>query len=136
MRRTSVSVLLVTAALVLAAAPSALASHTTEISVQEGTLGPGGSVTVTYTVQCTEDYQFFVGMAIRQKSGKTFNTGFSGDDGTCLTTGPETYTTDPFFGQGPFKSGRAVAESSVRVCDPEFFDCASDGELKEIRIRK
>jgi hypothetical protein len=136
MKCASASVLLVTAALVLAVAPSALASHATEISVQEGTLGPGGSMTVTYTVQCTEGYQFVVDIFIRQKSGKTFNFGGRAEGRTCLTTGPETYTTDPFFGQGPFKSGRAVAESSVRVCDPEFFDCASDGELKEIRIRK
>jgi hypothetical protein len=135
MKRVSASILLVAAALALAVAPSAFSSHATEVTVQSGTLGPGGSLTVSGTIDCTAGYVWSEGTIIRQKSGKTFNFGNGSDDGICSVTGPEPFTTNAFFGQGPFKSGRAVAESFVSVCDPTFSDCASDSEITEIRIR-
>jgi hypothetical protein len=136
MKRVSVLILLVAAALALAVAPSAFSSHVTEVTAQSAMLGPGGSVTVSGTIDCTEGYFWFVSTTIRQKSGKTFNTGSGFDDGTCSATGPQAWTTNPFFGQGPFKSANAVAESFGAVCDPFFTDCASDTEITEIRIRK
>jgi hypothetical protein len=136
MKRVSVPIFLVAAALALAVAPSAFSSHVTEVTVQSATLGPGGSLTVSGTIDCTAGYFWFVSTTIRQKSGKTFNAGDGFAGGTCSTTGAEPWTTGFFFGQGPFKSGRAVAQSFGEVCDPEFSDCAFATETTEIRIRK
>jgi hypothetical protein len=136
MRRVLAPVLLVASVLVLAFASSAYASHTTAIHAESATLGPGGSASVSGTIECTAGYIWNVGLNLRQKSGKTFNVGGAGVGGTCSTTGPETWTTNLFFGQGPFKSGPAVVESSVSVCDPFFIDCAFNSEITEVRIRK
>ena len=137
MRRVSAPVLLVASVLVLAFASSAYASHTAAIHAESGTLGPGGSVSVSGTIECTAGYFWSVGLTLRQKSGKTFNTGGSNLGGTCSTTGPETWTTPLFFGQGPFKSGHAVVESGVFTCDPEAcIDQAINSEITEVRIHK
>jgi hypothetical protein len=138
MRRVSAPVLLVASVLVLAFASSAYASHTTAVHAESGTLGPGGSVSVSGTIECTADYNWAVWLTLRQKSGKTFNAGGTFANGTCSTTGPETWTTSLFFGQGPFKSGPAVVETfSAQVCDETFSDCAFDDvRITEVRIRK
>ena len=138
MARFTVPALLVAGVLGLAAATPAVASHTTEVTATSVTLGPGGSVSVSGTVECTAGYFWGVTSIVRQKSGKFFNDGVGGTGGTCSTDGPEPFTTNVFFGLGPFKSGRVVVETFADVCnpDPEIFDCAFDAELKEMRIRK
>ena len=136
MRRVSAPVLLVASVLVLAFASSAYASHTTAIHAESATLGPGGSVSVSGTIECTSGYEWYRSTTLRQKSGKTFNTASFASFGTCSTTGSEPWTTPLLFGQGPFKSGNAVAESFGQVCDPSYFDCAFDTEVTEVRIRK
>lgn len=138
MARVSASVVLVASVLAVAAgAPSAFASHATEVQAHSVTLGPGGSVSVSGSIECTEGYFWSVGSTIRQKSGKTFNTVNPGAGGICSTTGTQLWTTNFFFGAGPFKSGNAVIETSGSVCDPSFTDCAFDSEeVKEIRIRR
>jgi hypothetical protein len=136
MARVSALLPLVAGLLVLALAPSAFASHTTAVHAASGTLGPGGSVSVSGTIECTAGYIWGVSSTVRQKSGKTFNAGGGGVNGICSTNGPEPFTINPFFGSGPFKSGKAVAETFGEVCDPTFFDCAFDSEITEIRIRK
>lgn len=134
MRRVSAPVLLVASVLVLAFASSAYASHTTAIHAESGTLGPGGSVSVSGTIECTAGYDWGLFVTLRQKSGKTFNFGQGGVGGTCSTTGPQTWTTNLFFGQAPFKSGPAVAETFGTVCD--FQHCVVDGpRITEIKIR-
>jgi hypothetical protein len=138
MRRVSAPVLFVASVLVLAFASSAYASHTTAVHAESATLGPGGSVSVSGTIECTAGYNWVLFLTLRQKSGKAFNAGGGFASGTCSTTGPETWTTSLFFGQAPFKSGRAVVETySAQVCDETFTDCAFDNpRITEVRIRK
>jgi hypothetical protein len=137
MARFSLSVLLIAGVLALAVAPPAISSHVTEVHATAVTLGPGGSVSVSVTVDCTAGYEYFLASTVRQKSGKVFNTTGSGVSGTCSTDGPETVTLPLAFGQGPFRSGRVVVESFVSVCEPFAFDhCATDTEVVEIRATR
>jgi hypothetical protein len=138
MARFTVPALLVAGILGLAAATPAVANHTTEVNASAVTLGPGGSLSVSGTIDCTTGYFWGVTSVVRQKSGKFFNEGLGGAGGTCSTDGPEPFITNLFFGSGPFKSGRVVVETFADVCnpDPEIFECASDAELKEMRVRK
>jgi hypothetical protein len=136
------------AVLVLAAAPSALASHTTSVHVEKVKLGPGGSVIVTVTVGCTAGYSVGGFMTVRQSRGfQPYNVAnvFLESDPfapalTCAEDGPLTLTTEPAFGQAPFRRGKgASTESMITVCSPpegDEFHCASAREVIEVTIRR
>lgn len=134
MKRGAAVTVALTAGLALAIASLALASHSTHVNAQSVTLGPGGSVVVSGTIGCTAGYTYFGTSTVRQRSGRQYNTAMNFFSGTCSATGPESYTTAPTFGSGPFRPGPATVQSSVLVCQGFFVDCASANELREIRI--
>jgi hypothetical protein len=103
-------------------APVALAQEMAlgEVDVTSVKLGQGGSVTVTGTIQCVEGYFYSAGVSVRQKTnGTVINQAWAGVDGAprCATTGLQTFTTTPTFGQvgevaKPFRKGPSTIQSS------------------------
>jgi hypothetical protein len=122
---------------VLAATPSALASHSTEVHVRSATLGPLGGVTVTGTILCTAGYRWDVGVSVRQRAGSRYHTAGTGVGGVCASDGLLSWSTALFFAENrPFKTGAAVASANGSVCDPFFGDCAFDSDTIVVRLRK
>jgi hypothetical protein len=122
-------------------APVALAQEPGEVDVQSVTLGPGGSVTVTGTIQCVEGQQYFWNVDIRQRtSGNVFLLASGQNSGICQATEllPFTFTE---FGrvtgdgpQKPFHKGQAVVSTFVDFCAPGGFPCERQISTEEVRI--
>jgi hypothetical protein len=140
MKRAATLGTLLAGVLALAAATPALASHAAGVQATSATLGPGGSVVVSGTVECVEGYTYLLTTTVRQRAGRDYNIasegGFFGMQRRCQTTGPESYTTGAMFGPGPFHPGPAVVSSSVFICDSfgGFADCSSATDTRELRI--
>jgi hypothetical protein len=124
-------------------APVAMAQVPGEIDVQSVTLGPGGSVTVTGTIQCVEGQQYEAYVTVRQRtSGNIILRGDVQASGICPTTGPVTFTGTTFGRTGqdsiekPFHKGRASVQTFGRICAPEGFPCEpAQQSSEEVRIR-
>jgi hypothetical protein len=124
--------------LVTVFAPVALAQETGEIDVQSVTLGPGGSVTVTGTIQCpAEGYHYFGGVDVRQRtSGNVYNTLGLGFSGTCEATGPTAFTVSGFSDR-PFHRGPATVQASSTVYDPFFSSGVSwQGDIEAVHLSR
>src|SRR5215208_2303618 len=93
--------------LVTVFAPVALAQQTGEIDVQSVTLGPGGSVTVTGTIQGpAEGYHYYGDVVVRQRTGgNVYNTLDLSFSGTCEAAGPNAFTVSGFSDK-PFHGGQ------------------------------
>ncbi len=121
--------LLSLAALMLAAtvfAPAAMAQEPGDVDIQSVTMGPGGSLIVTGTIECLAGEYYSVTIDVRQKQGNKYRTGSNYTEGTCATTGPETFTLY-VFGETPFKKGTVVVTGSrfflgYRLFGPETFE--------------
>jgi hypothetical protein len=128
-------------------APVAMAQVPGEVDVQSVTLGPGGSVTVTATIQCVEgQLASFADVTVRQRtSGNVFLIASGGTDPQqqiCPTTGPLEFTFTDFgqvSGDGPekpFHKGQAVVSTSGSICAPEGSPCQPiQTSVEEVRIR-
>jgi hypothetical protein len=120
-------------------APVAMAQEAApgEVVVQSATLGPGGSVTVTGTIQCVEGYNWLVDITVRQRTnGNVFNTASSLQDGyTTCTTNELTDFTVTGFGQRQFHGGPASVSTFGEVCPPEGFPCDRTGSVVAVRLR-
>jgi hypothetical protein len=135
-------VLLSLAALMLVAtvfAPAAMAQEPGEIDVQSVTLGPGGSVTVTGTIECVEGYHYQGGVDVTQLTGKVYNYTFVSADGgsvkRCETTGPKAFTATA-FSQRPFHKGEVTIRQRGYWCLPDLSSCEYvEGPSEVIRIR-
>ena len=139
MKRVTSFGLLLASVLALAVPSAAFATHTAAIQATSASLGPGGSVVVSGTIDCVEGYSYLVSNTVRQRSGLSYNTAFDGifgRQGPCQTTGPQSFTSGEMFGQAPFHPGPAVISSSVTVCDTFgwFSDCSSATDTREVKI--
>jgi len=129
-------------------APVALAQEPGEVDITSVTLGPGGSVTVTGTVQCVEGQElpFYSGsVEVRQRtSGNVFLvTDRFGDEisGECTTTELVPFTLTKFgrTAQGferPFHKGPAVVSWFMRLCvgPGGEFPCEDQSGIEAVRI--
>jgi hypothetical protein len=117
-------------------APVALAQEPGEVDVQSVTLGPGGSVTVTATIECLEGYHYSTNVDVRQRtSGNVYNTVSLGLFDTCETTGPVSFT-DTRFSDKPFHRGPATIQASTTLYSPDFSTSEEwRGGVEAIRIR-
>ena len=138
--------LLSLAAMMLASAvfaPVAMAQVPGEVNVLSVELGPGGSVTVTGTIQCVEGQRYDAGVTVRQRtSGNVFISAGEGEFGECPITGPLTFTFTAFGRiagddpEKPFHKGRAVVTTFGRICAPDFSSCEpAQTSVEEVRIR-
>ena len=117
-------------------APVALAQVPGEVDVQSVTLGPGGSVTVTGTIQCpAEGYHYFGQVDVRQRtSGNVYNTVSLGFSGTCGDTGPTDFTASGFSNK-PFHRGPATVQASSSIFTPDFSSAVNwQGGIEAVRI--
>jgi hypothetical protein len=132
------------AALMLAAtvfAPVAMAQEPGDVELQSATLGTGGTVVITGTIQCTEGWLYSIYVEARQTTGnRPYNSGswFYPDNGsgTCQTSGPETFTVN-IVGSKPFKKGTVLVREQTNWCTPDASFCETRplSDLVELRIR-
>ena len=132
-------VLLSVGALMLAAtvfASVAMAQEGT-LDITSATLGTGGSVDVSGTIQCTAGAQYFVQVGVRQTTGnRPYNTGSGSypvfQPATC-TGEPEAFTITVFGGK-PFKKGTVLVNGFAQVCDTD--SCTfPEAPNEEFRLR-
>jgi hypothetical protein len=138
-RRFTAAALAAGAALSLGLVPSATANHLpVGVEVNSARLGPGGSVILSGTIECPQGSSYDVGGLIRQRSGKRYNQAyieFSSVSGEC-SGGPQEWVSSPSFGEGPFHSGRAVADVTGSIFDPYTWDFSSERDIQELRVTK
>ena len=126
-------------------APVALAQEPGEVDITSVTLGPGGSVTVTGTIQCVEGQElpFYSGtVEVRQRtSGNVFLTAQMQISGECTTTELVPFTLTDFgrTAQGferPFHKGQAVVRWAMRTCvgPGGEFPCEDQSGIEAVRI--
>jgi hypothetical protein len=134
--------LLSVVALMLASAvfaPVAMAQEPGDVDVQSVTLGPGGSLHVTGTIECIEGHQYDIFLEARQTKGNQpvkFGTGGTNQTLFCQTTGPESFTVDVFPAQGskPFRKGEVVLSKFRFLCGPSVCVSGQNGfEVFEVR---
>ena len=134
--------LLSLAAMMLAAtafAPAAMA-ETGDVEIQSVTMGTGGTVVITGTIDCYQSYPFQVYAEVWQTTGnKPYNVGYgqyppNGGYAYCSTSGQDTFTIT-VIGQKPFKNGAVLVRSSSFACDP-FTGCRNSplSAFEEYRI--
>jgi hypothetical protein len=134
MRRLALlSVVLMLASAVFA--PVALAQEPGAIDVQSVELGPGGSVTVTGTIECVEGHFWNATVTVRQRtSGNVFNQVSPQTSGQCTATETITFTATDFSNR-PFHRGPATVQPFNFFCDPSGSLCQNViGELETVRI--
>jgi hypothetical protein len=92
-------------------APVALAQEAApgEVDVTSVTLGPGGSATITGTIECVEGSFYQAGVMLRQRAGNSYKSAQVDYYGTCATSGPEAFTAAGFSDR-PFHKGPAVIQ--------------------------
>ena len=116
-------------------APVAMAQEPAEVDVQSVTLGPGGSVTVTGTIECIEGHTYQAAVFVRQRTGTGYNFVQVDGFGTCATTGPQAFT-GTGFSDRPFHRGPAAIEPVGSLFDPDTGNqINSFGTVEAIRIR-
>jgi hypothetical protein len=117
-------------------APVAMAQEVGEVDVQSVTLGPGGSVTVTGTIQCFQDWQYYGNVEVRQRtSGNVYNTVGFGFSGTCEGNELTAFTASGFSDK-PFHRGPATVRASSFLYEPvsgASLDWSGDIEAVHIR---
>ncbi len=131
--------LLSVAALLLACsviAPSAVAQEPGDVTITDVTLGPGGSVIVTGTIECVEGYHYFGQVDVRQRtSGNVYNTVTLHFSGTCEATGPTAFTASGFSDR-PFHRGPATVQAFSTVYPPDFsYNVNWSGAIKAVHLR-
>jgi hypothetical protein len=125
------------AALLLAATVFAPVAQAQQLgNVESVTLGTGGSVTITGTVQCIEGGASQVEVILRQSRGyKQYNTAGYFEFINCESTGPISFNSGPLFSESrPFRKGNAVVEERFVLC-PLGSGCEVERTIEEIRIR-
>jgi hypothetical protein len=132
---------LVAAVMMLASAvfaPVALAQEPGEVDVHEVKLGPGGSVTVTGTIECIEGYIYDSTVMVRQRTSRyVYNTVDVFASGTCETigTGEQEFTATGFSDR-PFHRGTATIQALGTLYDPATSNNINwQGEVEAVRIR-
>jgi len=117
-------------------APVAVAQEAGEVDVQSVTLGPGGSVTVTGTIECVEGYYYYGNVDVRQKTGgNVYNTLGLNFNGYCETSGPTAFTASGFSDR-PFHRGPATVRASSTLYPPDFsFSLNWTGDIQAVNIR-
>jgi hypothetical protein len=134
-------VLLSVGALMLAAtvfAPAGMAQDTA-VDITSVTLGTGGTVNVSGTIQCTEGDTYTGFVEVRQTTGnRPFNRGENSFPdfvpGECSGEAQDFTTT--VVGEKPFKKGTALVSGGVTVCDPTTGSCSFTRiPFEEFRLR-
>ena len=116
-------VLLSVGALMLAAtvfAPAVMAQEPV-VDITSVTLGTGGTVNVSGTIQCTQGDQFSLFVDVRQTTGDppyNFGQGTFPDfvPGECSGEAQDFTTT--VVGEAPFKKGTVLVTGGATVCEP------------------
>ena len=123
-------------------APVAMAQEVGEVDVQSVTLGPGGSVTVTGTIECVEGYYYNATVLVRQRtSGNVINAVQVDAFGQCETTGPTAFTASGFGRTGdglerPFHRGPATIQPFGSLFAPDFSTSINwQGAIEAVHIR-
>jgi hypothetical protein len=109
-------------------APVAMAQEVApgEVDVQSVKLGPGGSVTVTGTIECVAGYYPSLNIEVRQKTSGNVNNiaGFGPSLNVCETDGPTAFTASGFGRVGetekPFHRGPATIRTWAYLYSPDF----------------
>ncbi len=132
-------VLLSVFALMLASAvfaPVALAQEPAEVDVRSVKLGPGGSVTVTGTIECIEGYIYDSTVTVRQRTGRKVNTVNVFASGTCEEpTGRQEFTATGNSDRR-FHRGTATIQAFGTLYNPEVSDSINwVGADEAVRIR-
>jgi hypothetical protein len=101
-------------------APVAMAQEPAEVDLQSVTLGPGGSVTVNGTIQCTEGWYWQVTLDVRQARGiaNPYVRGGGAASGWCQTTGPTAFTI-VVFAESPFRRGEVTMMGDGTLFDTQ-----------------
>jgi hypothetical protein len=121
-------------------APVALGQEPAEVDVQEVKLGPGGSVTVTATIECIEGYIYDSTVMVKQRTSRNdFNTVNVFASGTCETsagtTGEQEFTASGFSDR-PFHRGAATIQALGTLYDTATPNNINwQGDVEAIRIR-
>jgi hypothetical protein len=123
-------------------APVAMAQEPGEVDVQSVTLGPGGSVTVTGTIECVAGYYPSPYIEVRQKTSGNVNNiaGLQPSLNVCETDGPTAFTATGFGRVGelekPFHRGPATIRTSSYLYSPDFGSYIYwNGALEAVHIR-
>jgi hypothetical protein len=134
---------LVAAVMMLASAvfaPVALGQEPAEVDVQEVKLGPGGSVTVTGTIECIGGYIYDSTVMVSQRTSRNvYNTVDVFASGTCETseetTGEQEFTATGFSDR-PFHRGGATIQALGTLYDPATSNNIHwRGAVETVRIR-
>jgi hypothetical protein len=137
-------VILSVVALMLASAvlaPAALAKKPAEVDVQSVRLEPGGSVTVTGTIECIRGFIYDATVIVSQKTSdgrNVYNTVAVFASGTCETseetTGEQQFTATGFSDR-PFQRGAATIQASGTLYDPVTSNNINWEGKEAVRIR-
>jgi hypothetical protein len=130
---------LVAAVMLLASAvfaPVALAQQPAEVDVREVKLDPGGSVTVTGTIECIRGYIYDSTVMVSQRTSRNvYNTVDVFASGTCETTGEQEFTATGFSDR-PFHRGAATIQALGTLYDPVTSNNINwGGAVEDVRIR-
>jgi hypothetical protein len=123
-------------------APVAMAQESAEVDVQSMRLGPGGSVTVSGTIECIEGYNYNATALVRQKtSGNVINRAQVDASGSCATSEPTAFTVTGFGRVGelekPFRRGPATVQTFGTLFPPDFSTNIDwQGPLESMPIRR
>ena len=133
-------VLLSVGALMLAAtvfAPAVMAQEGV-VDITSVTLGTGGTVNISGTLQCTQGDRFNVYVAVRQTTGHhPYNFGEGVYPETLVECSGEAQDfTTTAVGAAPFKKGTVLVSGVLQVCDPVGGNCSiTRTPYEEFRLR-
>jgi hypothetical protein len=108
------------------------------VDITSVTLGTGGTVNVSGTIQCTEEDQFSLFVDVRQTTGnRPFNFGEGvypeGQIGECSGEAQDFTTT--VVGGKPFKKGTVLVTGGASVCEPAGSCSFTRIPFEEFRLR-
>jgi hypothetical protein len=123
-------------------APVAMAQELGAVDVKSVRLGPGGSVTVTATVECVAGYTVAPSVEVRQKTrDNTYNVAYLGAGVfLCEADGPTAFTVSGFGRAGelerPFHRGPATVQGFSTSYPPDFSTSYSwSGDIQAVNLR-
>jgi hypothetical protein len=123
-------------------APVAMAQELGEVDVQSVRLGPGGSVTVTGTIECVAGYFAIPNVEVRQKTHGNVNNVAQVGTGyiMCEADGPTAFTASGFGRVGEletrFRRGPATIRPSGLIISPDYSTYINwEGVLEAVHIR-
>jgi hypothetical protein len=119
-----------------------MAQELGEVDVQSVRLGPGGSVTVTGTIECVAGYSAIPNVEVRQRTSGNVNNVAQVGTGyiMCETDGPTAFTASGFGRVGEletrFRRGPATIRPNGLIISPDSSTITYwEGALEPVYIR-